>query len=550
MSPSLPKSLALSVLLAASPAASQVRGNIPWPAQFAGGAFQQVVAGRFLPGPMTHAIVRREGALYLCYHPAAVASVSELSGPTMATGMVTVPPVAGSVVDSLLVSDATGAYLGSYVDPNQRFVFAQVAGAGWSNVHDVDRGPDGVGATLFAGIRDNEPSIRVARIDGAGVFVDLGAIALPTPALAVAVIDWDDDGAAEVAVLTGGGLLVCESDGAPAGQLAGSTGVGFVVTMRPAQGREQLAMLVPLPTADWLLVVADGRGVAESVVLRLSGLPSPLLVTGLQAADMDVDGDVDLLITQRSTHAALLLRNVNDGGSGRAFPPPAQPFVQPLLPASGDARLDEAGGVWVDFDHNGIPEGLFALDSEQALVMVGDLNGSARAQAPSWLQDAQYSSSDDKVILVLDSNRFGAVADVVVYVWHQPDVSGPVSANYRKHTIHAPLAHFLGGLRLDVPVFPQTPRSMFWAAGDHFYFDLQAFDAAGGMIGEEVLGVTMKRSLDDTTYLDYLLSLPVTPGYTSATIAVDPYMIAQVRRIGGIVTRRDIPPIEPDTVPQ
>jgi Tfp pilus assembly protein PilF len=180
------------------------------------------------------------------------------------------------------------------------------------------------------------------------------------------------------------GTVVLEDGGSPVVVTAGSSGVrvagtAATIACRAFRGAASEAVAVADLNYDFRQDVAlagpaglcllrsepDGRLVDVTAAARL---PSGLATTparGIWPADVDTDGDLDLVVALRDA-APIVLRNNSDGTFARQ--------VLPLPP------LRARGFAWADFDGEGVPDAAFVDDTGAVQVLINLRGGAFRSE--------------------------------------------------------------------------------------------------------------------------------------------------------------------------
>jgi Tfp pilus assembly protein PilF len=157
--------------------------------------------------------------------------------------------------------------------------------------------------------------------------------------------------------------------------------------------------------AGGLAFYQQGKGRRFEDVTAGTKLPEKVLkgdTFGAWAADVDLDGDLDVLVAPRRG-GVLLLRNNFDG----TFTP------LPVFPGAEDVR----GFAWVDLDNDGAPDAVL-LDAKGALHVFMNERGGAfrRRSAPEgagpFVAIAVADVNDDGVLDVVAVGADGAVAGI------------------------------------------------------------------------------------------------------------------------------------------
>lgn len=274
---------------------------------------------------------------------------------------------------------------------------------------DGDGGHDlvalGAGATtlLFArDARDAQPTFS--------------QISLPEAAFDLVALDWMGSAAQEIAVLTSSGLRVIDSAGQPKAFVSATVDGGRVVALRQAGfAFERCAFLVVTGTLRRIRV-AD-RTLTEAP-LSLGGVD----VYSLDAADVDLDGDEDLLVAAREEPDLIVLQNQSDGAAPGGTPTFSLGALWQLgvgqLPREQDAQPRLA-----DLDRDGDVD-LVAFHAGLDRLLVRE-NGTLDADAQHVVLDGGLVVLDEvgeTITVFLDVTVPGDLPSVELTVWTQPDL--------------------------------------------------------------------------------------------------------------------------------
>lgn len=261
---------------------------------------------------------------------------------------------------------------------------------GFSDVCAGDFNDDG-NLDIFAGSPGNDAStpkgIQVFRGDGSGGFVDVTALSsLPSTGnwRGVAVGDVNEDNHLDIAATSGwgssNGIHVYTGDGT--GRFTDDSS-----GLPGDQDRDSGVVLVDF-NDDGNLDLAAGGAAGVSVYLgnggnggsmqwteASSGLPDARF-TGVDAADVDKDGSIDLVLSSYragSGHGLRVYKNVNDASSWTS--------ISTGLPTSGDYLDVSAGDIDNDGDFDIVTAGSYG-STYGIHVFYGDGQG-------SWSEDSE-----------------------------------------------------------------------------------------------------------------------------------------------------------------
>jgi len=157
-----------------------------------------------------------------------------------------------------------------------------------------------------------------------------------------------------------------------------------------------------LAGAGGLCLLRQGNDGRFSDVTATATLPPPLLrapAHGVWPADIDTDGDLDLVLAPRDGHP-VVLRNNGDG------------TFTPRDPFAAVARV--RGFAWVDMDGEGVPDAAFLDDAGVVHVFVNLRGGTFRAETVpetygQAVAIAAAEQSGDSLFDVLVLSRDGAI---------------------------------------------------------------------------------------------------------------------------------------------
>jgi hypothetical protein len=258
-------------------------------------------------------------------------------------------------------------------------------------LHAIDVDGDGDEDLVAGG-----PSARIFLNDGSGAPSFAGSIAAGAPVGGIAAADFDADGDADLAMTLGESraVVVARNDGS-GGFTAGE--------WMASEHRPRLAAAADMNAdgaADLLtLNLADGAtGVRSSLSVRLGdgagGFGAPVrhdfgsTAMFLDTGDVDVDGDVDVVLGYLQQFGSGRVSVLLNNGSGVLSPPlvigaAEQSAAARLVDLDGDADMDivvthEPGQVSVLLN-NGVggftPAGLFGAAANAERLIVADLDG-------------------------------------------------------------------------------------------------------------------------------------------------------------------------------
>lgn len=230
------------------------------------------------------------------------------------------------------------------------------------------------GATDFLGLASDGHTVLYLRDVGGSMVssaFDAGAAVLDVRAL-----QWGFGGALEIAILTAGGVQVRAESGTLVDHFANA-----------GQPGDAIAVLRASPTVDRLAWVTKAASTGNAQELRTLRRQSPKSTSygtlprqgifSVQAADVDGDGDSDLLCARSGSAVPLFLENLDELG-GASFDPVAfagEPAWSPsgsqthhATPAFADFDNDRRGDVVVPWRPTASTAALQLLHAEPAIA--------------------------------------------------------------------------------------------------------------------------------------------------------------------------------------
>lgn len=319
MKPTTVPALALLLLLAPGLLAQETPQDtwpetaraLPWPdgGFRGGGAFGKALAADVTGDLQLDAIVLQGTVPVVGYGPAVHEAFVEL--PVDANDFDVVPRAGGRDADELVVVNDAGvtAWRFDYAGGTVPWASTLVRAGAWRDARAVRVADlDGDGQLDLVGLAADGRTLLLLR-SAYGTPVPLPAVDVGEDVLALAVCDWEGDGADEVAVVTPSGLAVLRSGGAVVGAAPLALERAFAVAFRQAgYAAERLALLVRSSGASSdSLVVVDATGVEPPLDL------GALDAYAASAGDIGRDGDDDLMVAHQSAQTLLELRNQSDG---------------------------------------------------------------------------------------------------------------------------------------------------------------------------------------------------------------------------------------------
>lgn len=386
--------------------------------------------------------------------------------------LATLPDGAGPGHDVALLVGPDGLHALSYdLDELQWEDVAVETSAAWRHAFAVAVGQlDGSGGLDVAALAAGGTSVLVLHASGSG-FVAGTALALPSAAHDLLMLDWDDDGSDEIAVLflpdppPGGASGVRVYDGGTSIYAASSPSLLRGAVLRDGEsGAERLALAGRVNGVDYLKV----HGALLSQPLQNFGSVS---LRRLQGWDLDADGDDDLALTADSGTEILRLPYLSP--SQRDPGDPILDVLSGVLLPYGDPDRDpawsEADLATGDFDRDGHGD-LFAPVQGNWTGTTGDVysdivlvsgDPAARAQGQVAVFSARVIGSVSSSPLVLELGltppgklqaASGQTVELEVTAWAADGLWGPTQQDAAEPRTRVPLPLPLPASTYDVPI--------------------------------------------------------------------------------------------------
>ena len=520
--------------------------RIAWPVGLGGtGPFQRALVGNLTGADVPCAVVLKGGRAVLAYQPSLMTGLVEL-GTSELLDVAVLPGPAGGP-DAVIGASATGLRHLSLASGS--LVETGVGSAAWSGARRVrvfDLQP-AVGALDVLGLDAEGDDVLIATWEEGAVAAErsfrAGGVGID-----LEVLDWDDDGGLEIAVLTDIGVNVFELDGTFVENVRLVHPGGAMAALRARSGgRDHLAWstLSPNGTTPFFYTV-NASGYVGPMPLSFpwpGGSTEPIDLVALGSGDWNGDRELDVLISHESFQQAILLENGASAGAPPSFTTGSSGTVVHDLTATpgSSAAGNLAVPAFADVDRDPFRGADLIVPMDHAselLVSVGRperIDGrSYENGGPAWqyLHPESYYQLDP---LTTDAHLYLMLNDVPLYfaetyeflqvvLWRQDDpITEPtetLQSTAVDNTLY-PLSDGPGGEAwpdhyVDV-VIPED--GLFWSHRRHYYLVLRFVDAVqeGGswtvVAGTEVLalGLTLPADpeeltvpIEDSPAYDYL----------------------------------------------
>jgi len=387
----------------------------PQPGPLSDARFGAVAVGRFHADLGLDAVVFDDGVPTLCINPETMQTSVRWSGGA-ANDLVAHPR--GDGTDRLFVVAASGLHELVWDFASNAWLTLDHELDAWRGARAVaDADVDGDGDLDLLGLSSGSAGVLVLLGDGAGGWTPGAAFPTYFAANDVLAVDWDGDGADEIAVVSAGGVEIFSGGGADVAFVPWTASPLYVEVLDdPATTAQKLALVLAGPSATYVRVV--GRDESEAVT-SLGNLG----VVSVTGADMDGDGDTDLLLSITASNHVGSIAFRSDLEPGGPFSKAFAANSLVLLPF-GDLARNPAGNLAgvdaADFDHDG--------ELEVFAPAQGDFTGGAASTVPYsrivLIDDdsAHEAALTPGLVSIQDSIVAG---DEVVTAWRTYEIAGP-----------------------------------------------------------------------------------------------------------------------------
>jgi hypothetical protein len=256
--------------------------------------------------------------------------------------------------------------------------------------------------TDFIGLSDDKKTVIVL-LDGLTGSPATSSFPIPNAALDIAVVDWDG-GQYEIALLFTNGVSIRRKRGTTVTNVLLTADTGSLVTFKQAGYARGRVGVVHEDTGNMYLTVFDSTTTESPVSL-------PDESYAAVAAELDGDGDKDLLVASRDVDECKILYNESDGvapGTSATFTATSGEIVD-FQDASSYNADQNAWPIFDDFDNDG--------DNDVALY-VEDLDSLVIQYNEFVLQDGERPTLEDPGpgAMIIDLEASPDVAELVLDV--------------------------------------------------------------------------------------------------------------------------------------
>ncbi len=427
-------------------------------------------------------------------HDPSVFDIESLEIPTVGVTSAAVLPesVAGGAAQFF---DADGAGLAS-VPGALSWVFQPsmfVLGGDWIEAEELQTYQQGSTPVLLAVSADRLSILTLVKSGSS--WVQGPRIGIREVIHDVVALDFDGDGAQEIAALANSGVHVLETNGSTAAFFPSvGTDIGEIERVRDG-GSELIAWATLDIAGEPVLEVLGNSTMDDPLALEFPVVQGQgavaLDLAAMTAGDSNADGLDDLVLTDYASHRAVLLWN--QGTAGAHFTAGALAADHLLLhlktPASDPGTGNDCAPLAADVDGDGREDLAFGLDTTGEIVLFTNVplpnapaiaaiqtNGSLVAATTYYnaakCEPPSTSPACTEGVLNLAFNLTQQVADSYDYVeavvWRQPVQGGPLVPLSVSHTLHP----FFGTPPRPTHQWIQVPIPetwVVWPAGQHYY---------------------------------------------------------------------------------
>lgn len=390
------------------------------------GAYRRAIVGQLTDDRRADGVVMVGDQPILLYGPGLYHGLINL--PLPANDAVFVPADSPAGNGAIALVSERGLELWRHDPVTASLSVQPVAGSKWAGARRVTCADlDGNGTPELLGIGASGHEVLVTAA------LPLAAFAMPAPVIDLEPIDWDGDGKCELAVLTEVAASIRSLDGGLVKAFAGPLPTTGIAVFRDASlpvPRQRLALF---NSATGILRVADRFSLSPPLGADVTG------VTDAAVADFNLDGRDDLAFG-RITGDVLLLRN--RGITATFATTPDASLV--LDPSPESAATDSvAVPAAADLDGDGDADLLMPDEATHTIAMLRNQHID-HAQHTPRIDAATYTytaATQTGVLTAQISPPPGAGSTPIeVVVWRQHDADAPVASTALMHILLKPTA--------------------------------------------------------------------------------------------------------------
>lgn len=333
--------------------------------------------GHFLGAGYPDVVILRDAVPHLYASPGALnclESTPIASAPTGCTAVATLfakRATSGRRTDQLLVSHPGG--LSAWKNNSSAMTWLLLdARFEWSSVRKLvvaDLNADGFEDLVAISSDGTRVMVRLGTVGGLGAGPSFEFLCvLPSPILDVTTTLWDAGSTREIAVATTAGLWILADDLHVVTSVPGTAATNAFVASVRRPGGELLILSAVDSAGTWWLHGIDPLN-PSSVSLGNRDLVASAV------GDANLDGIDDVVFSQRSSHRALLMLQLPGAVPFSMFAALEIPFLDSTLPAP----QNHAVPVFADLDGDGDADLVHPVTSSQSIVVVRSASGSGRA---------------------------------------------------------------------------------------------------------------------------------------------------------------------------
>lgn len=567
--------------------------TIQWPPGIGGGGpFRRIVTGDFTGNLLNDAVVLDGDTAVLLYVPHMYTALQEISPGIPVIDCAVLAGAGTGGGDLLLTTDVSGLARHTYDPLLEEFQRSMINTWRWRSAKCViTANLDGEHGDDILGIAYNDVSLLTLLDDGDGGFDGDFSVMFEGAVRELAVLDLNADGIQDVAGISDYGLEVYDPSGEPLLVIPTDIAGGAIAVLpRAGEPGDYLAWIEHDPSGEFdSLHVFDAQGEVGTPLLLsfppIVDLP-PISIDsyGMRTGDLDGDGDLDLVVAQKSFQSVLGLYNRwEESGNTQHFSTEPGTFRRYHLAfdPSQTAQANQSVPGVADLDQDGTADVVAGVENVREIrvltsngVLAPPFEGSGQTSpliSGSVFQHARYGP-DPQQNSVGEMELFLEVPDEVlahvdpvydhiqVIIWRQTDegedldnirvdnvlyrmdLNGPGDIHYQRILVDVPGAD---------PTYP-------WEAPEreHYYLHLRFANVDPLPNTPHVLAATknvasgMTIAPDDTGSLEYRLYLGTLPT-ADFGIDIEPTEILLVTTIIGIeVPLGRIPNFTPNYQPK
>lgn len=410
---------------------------IAWTGSYGAGPFKETVTGDMTADLAPDAVTLFGSTPVFQYKPALY--TADMAVPVSASAIAMRPKIPGEDRDRLIVSTLSSGIVEYHLELNANldgynWVSTTIdSGTNWSNLKQVVVGDaDGAGYEDIGALHSSGTVLLYLISDGAGGFTPFVPVPVSSQVHDFAMMDWDGDGIVETVAATDNGLEVIHWNGSILTSRTGGVPGGRVaVITEPGGERIAWSNYDNINNEETITVIGPNNSD------RRVGIGNPGAIS-LEAADVDLDGYDELLVSGTASDHAILLMHQGPTGFPYLYDTADNTKTRFALIGTGELIGSQTRPALSDLSNDGVPD-LFAPVEQEEHVRYRDGGNVFQVGTPSdpFLAAGFDIVSEGGQNVVQLSSKFdttssGGMQHLETVVWYDTTVE-PIEPVYVDH---------------------------------------------------------------------------------------------------------------------